>query len=160
MNTIEKIRAEIAKEVEKHYEEWQYVAGLMTAMDIFKKYAEQEPCDDVVSRQAVLDGLKVCLCEEWVKTLFATMVKQLPSVRPQEPKWISVSERLPEEKGVYLVARKNKGFGGKGSFTNHISINVRGYTGGTSRWGKAQCGIVAWMPLPKPYEPQESEVKE
>ena len=78
----------------------------------------------------------------------------------QEPKWIPVSERLPEEKGVYLVARKNKGFGGKGSFTNHISINVRGYTGGTSRWGKDQCGIVAWMPLPKPYEPQERTDKE
>lgn len=37
---LEKIRAEIAKEVENHYEEWQYVAGLMTAKDIFEKYAE------------------------------------------------------------------------------------------------------------------------
>jgi len=41
-----------------------------------------EPCDDAVSREAVLDGLKGCICDEWVKTLFATMVKQLPSVTP------------------------------------------------------------------------------
>lgn len=39
-------------------------------------------CEDAISREAVLDGLKVCICEEWVKTLFATMVKQLPPVTP------------------------------------------------------------------------------
>ena len=51
--------------------------------DTFKKHGiigEQQPCDDAISRKAVLDGLKGCICEEWVKTLFATMVKQLPSV--------------------------------------------------------------------------------
>ena len=37
---------------------------------------------DAISRQAVLDGLKGCMCEDWVKTLFETMVKQLPSVIP------------------------------------------------------------------------------
>lgn len=35
---------------------------------------------DLISRQAAIDGLKGCMCEDWVKTLFATMVKQLPSV--------------------------------------------------------------------------------
>jgi hypothetical protein len=41
----------------------------------------QQPCDDdLIRRDAVFDGLKGCICEEWVKTLFATMVKQLPSV--------------------------------------------------------------------------------
>ena len=57
-----------------------------TLKDIFCmgcEYREQEPCDDAISRQAVLDGLKGCICEEWTKTLFATMVKQLPSVNPQ-----------------------------------------------------------------------------
>ena len=57
-----------------------------TLKDIFCmgcEYREQEPCDDAISRQAVLDGLRGCICDEWVKTLFATMVKQLPSVNPQ-----------------------------------------------------------------------------
>lgn len=44
-------------------------------------------CDDAISRQAVLDGLKGCMCEDWVKTLFATMVKQLPSVTQKSGKW-------------------------------------------------------------------------
>lgn len=42
---------------------------------------------DLISRQAVLDGLKGCMCEDWVKTLFATMVKQLPSVTQKSGKW-------------------------------------------------------------------------
>ena len=42
--TIEKIAEEIAEEVNKHYEEWSFVAGLMTAKDIFEKYADEE-CD-------------------------------------------------------------------------------------------------------------------
>ena len=40
--------------------------------------------DELISREAVLDGLKGCICDEWVKTLFATMVKLLPSVTPTQ----------------------------------------------------------------------------
>ena len=48
-------------------------------------------CDDAISRQAVLDGLKGCMCEDWVKTLFATMVEQLPSVTQKSGKWIDIN---------------------------------------------------------------------
>ena len=67
MTTLEKIKAEIEEEVNKHYEEWSYVAGLMTAKDIFEKYASEEcdrdcehciylecpiePCEDAVDGQ-------------------------------------------------------------------------------------------------------------
>ena len=53
------------------------------AVEMAIKALSQEPCTDAVSREAVLDGLRGCICDEWVKTLFATMVKQLPSVNPQ-----------------------------------------------------------------------------
>lgn len=42
MSVIDQIRAEIAKEVSKHYDEWQYVAGLMTAKDIFENHTKGE----------------------------------------------------------------------------------------------------------------------
>ena len=58
------------------------------ALDMAISALEQEACDDAISRQAVLDGLKGCMCEDWVKTLFATMVKQLPSVTQKSGKWI------------------------------------------------------------------------
>lgn len=46
----------------------------------YKRLLEQQSREDCISRQAAIDGLKGCMCEDWVKTLFATMVKQLPSV--------------------------------------------------------------------------------
>ena len=39
---IKQIKAEIAEEVSKHSDEWQYVAGLMTAKDIFEKHMRGE----------------------------------------------------------------------------------------------------------------------
>ena len=106
MTTLEKIKAEIADEVSKHYEEWQYVARLMTAKDIrelaviFEKYAEQELCDDAISRQAVLDGIEKLKQSPWatdkrngfeyliteaLDIVAHLCVKREPSVRPQEP---------------------------------------------------------------------------
>lgn len=67
MTTLEKIKVEIAKEVEKHYEEWQYVAGLMTAKDIFEKYAEPTTLDKIKAEieksryGLVSDGLDIAL---------------------------------------------------------------------------------------------------
>ena len=69
----------------------------------------------------------------------------------QEPRWIPVSERLPEETGTYLVTLEYKEHG----------------TGITTLWFHGSFGwdlrvadvVVAWMPLPKPYEPKESEEK-
>ena len=67
---------------------------LMTVDEMEREYEKSKAlfhkiveCDDAISRQAVLDGLKGCMCEDWVKTLFATMVKQLPSVTQKSGKW-------------------------------------------------------------------------
>ena len=62
----------------------------------YKRLLEQEPCDDAISREAVLDGLKGCICEEWIKTLFATMVKQLPSVTQKSESVTEFADRCRE----------------------------------------------------------------
>ena len=49
------------------------------------KYAEQEPCDDVVSRQAVLDYLKTNVDDFPDYHEAIEKVLELQSVRPQEP---------------------------------------------------------------------------
>lgn len=66
----------------------------------------------------------------------------------QEPKWIPVSERFPDKEGCYLVTTTG---------TNNDIIDIAYYVEGI--WHKAS-RIKAWMPLPKLYEPQESEDKE
>ncbi len=59
----------------------------------------------------------------------------------QEPRWIPVSERWPDKNGRYLVTVK-QGY-----------ITFGAWVDEAKNWA----GVTAWMPLPKPYEPQESE---
>lgn len=54
----------------------------------------------------------------------------------QKPKWIPVSEKLPEENGGYLVTVK------RGYVTTAL------WVGNAENWKE----VTAWMPLPEPYE--------
>ena len=60
----------------------------------------------------------------------------------QEPRWIPVSEKLPEKNGEYLITGRQG------------AVNKRRYHDGHwySNWS-----VIAWMPLPEPYK-AESEV--
>ena len=72
--------------------------------------------------------------------------------------WIPVSEMLPEESGQYLITVKYK------HVDNYEDIYAEHGEWNGSKWDMfmfGHCGevesILAWMPLPKPYDPQESE---
>lgn len=76
------------------------------------------------------------------------ILKEMPPVTSAQ-KWIPVSERLPEEIGTYLVTLEYKEHG-KG-------ITTLWYHGKQFGWDLRVADVViAWMPLPKAYEPQES----
>ena len=62
--------------------------------------------------------------------------------RLEQTRWIPVSERLPEESKRYVVA------------TKYNDVMTDFYTGEGFLQGD---DIIAWMPLPAPFEPQESE---
>ena len=72
----------------------------------------------------------------------------------EQTRWISVSDRLPEKGGDYLVTIK-----WKGSYSGDVytETNMAVYREKEEEWDCA--GIVAWMPLPEPYK-AESEDKE
>ena len=103
MTTLEKIRAEIEKLRPnlrpEQMTDYDYAMAdvFNDIMQIIDKYAEQEPCSDSVSRQAVLDI--VCGAYEkdgWGESNFYKAIKQLPSVRPQEQtgEWIALENRF------------------------------------------------------------------
>ena len=68
----------------------------------------------------------------------------------QEPKtkWIPVSERLPEETGTYITTLDYGEYG--------LAVGQRYYYGKGLGWAEEDC-VIAWQPLPEPYEPQGSE---
>ena len=90
-------------------------------------------------------------------------LRELPSVTPQEPKWIPVSERLPKIADVYRVTRYYPNnvmnpnylvdacfFDGSNTWYNDNRINhERAYAD----------NVIAWQENPEPYkvDPQESE---
>lgn len=106
-------------------------------------------------------------------TAFNMAIKAL-SVTQKSGKWIPVSERLPKDRDWYLGIFKETDTGWinplpficdyvgcetKATTKEHWIL--RGFTDRDEHidyYFNLEC--VAWMPLPKPYEPQESEDKE
>ena len=74
----------------------------------------------------------------------------------QEPRWIPVSERLPESNGMYLVSElvyslnKPRGYGYE-PIENKVDFVEFSTIDGWRR-AKQLYEVIAWMPLPEPYK--------
>lgn len=105
---------------------------------------------DLISRQAALDVINSelrcgAMTDQCGLETAYDLINDLPSTQP-EPQWIPVSERLPEEYGVYLVTEKY--------FSRYDECEYNAIT--TAYYGEDgfenNYKILAWMPLPEPYE--------
>lgn len=108
-------------------EEMKELNGLAASMGL---YDDKKPC-----KRAVILG---------------KAIKELE----QKPRWIPISENLPEEGGNYLVTNVFEIVKGE----NPVKEVRRDYFCVLSqKWLYEGDNVIAWMPLPKRYEPQESE---
>ena len=121
----------------------------------------KQHCDDCISRQdvnnlveelaRVISDERCCILRG--KRTIMQDILDLPSVIPKEKTgWIPVSERLPEESGDYLVTIKWLGSYSGDAYTE---INIAEYRKKLKEWDCVD--VIAWMPLPAPFESQESE---
>ena len=67
--------------------------------------------------------------------------------------WIPVSERLPEESTAVLIWCPER----KNIYCAYLEEKQWWIFG--AYFQKVTLDVIAWMPLPKPYEPKESEDK-
>ena len=113
--------------------------------------------DDLISRQAAMniaDDIRDCISVDgywaWMERL-----KALPTA---EPRWIPVSEKPKEEKKSYLVCTDD-GYVCEARWTNanrfwsHLETDWHWNALDIPQYSK----IIAWMPLPKPYEEESDE---
>ena len=95
------------------------------------------------------------------------MVADVIKVLEQEPKWIPVSERLPDERKNCLVTFKD-GYVGIMCYAldlyrvdEYDFCTKKGKAGWyeyDSEWGYySRDDIVAWMPLPEPYKAESED---
>ena len=70
----------------------------------------------------------------------------------REPHWIPCSERLPEESGMYLCTCADAGRLMVTLIKWQPKMESWNLTGARTYWK-----VLAWMPLPAPYQPKEDE---
>lgn len=78
------------------------------------------------------------------------------ALEEQEPKWISVSEKLPENSGNYLIT-----YCYQGKIKTQEAVYVKDKE--EDKWYditdvEITLAVISWMPLPEPYKAECEEV--
>lgn len=149
---IEEAIEEINKVFEPAFANY-IITALTEGVTVSDKALEQEPCGDAISREEVMDVLSDSINDDKDYHRAVVLLNNLPSVTPKEKtRWIPVSERLPEVDGEYLATIYDMDEGYKYMDIAELENDIWNY--------KNYIKVLAWMPLPAPFEPQESEDKE
>ena len=88
---------------------------------------------------------------------FVYSIDEQPTV-DAEPHWIPCSERIPED-GTYIVYAPEYRGGSSRSKEHHNGVMFAAFKSGKwsiehGYYSRPNC-VIAWMPLPKPYEVEE-----
>ena len=121
-----------------------------------------EVLKDIVSKPMLYSNHIIGACRVALASLETDEAYQLEFERtttPQEPRWIPISERLPQEAFGCLVTVIDTDVHTQEEFENILPYFV-GYDGESETWNDADgesipFEVIAWMPLPQPYREVE-----
>lgn len=105
--------------------------------------------DDLITRQVVIDELHKYFTDGFEQDRWWNSTQVLCAIKncPPACEWIPVTERLPEERGTYLVSGKWANEDGEVWICEFKRLYNWGWC------NKADRPVVrAWMPLPEPYK--------
>lgn len=168
------------KEAIKNIKEHCYFASLIPqakeALDVAIKALEQDPCEDAISRQTVIDAIEddnrnghySCFASNNDAECFKQIIRDLPSVHSKQ-KWIPVSERLPDNdcecwvtvtfvSGMRNIVNSCNYTNDLYDLDKYAFENRKGGSGFynyDSEYGYYEIyDVIAWMPYfePKPYK--------
>lgn len=132
-------------------------SNVLNAMDCVSRQAaidEIDVCAELLRR--VLDDANIVGAERekyrWGLGLIESCIfdmKELQSVHPI-PKWIPVTERLPEKDGMYLVS-----ISPSSRLEKRVDTDFYSHFGIWQIYGKF---VTAWIPLPEPYRKEAEDV--
>ena len=124
--------------------------------------------DRLISEQAVIESIEFFQMNPQHFD-FVNLIDDIKDIPSAEPRWIPVSERLPEVNQRVLVTSYGRvcyammtsadGNSGHPVFRLQDSLNKRVVCETTVHSEFTTSRIIAWMPLPEPYK-TESEDKE
>lgn len=140
----------IDQEIQTWENECQSKHPIKEALHAARKALEQKPCEDAVSRTEVLKLVRFNAFH--VKSQIKA-IENMPSVTPQESRWIPVTERLPDREeyiannGRFIVSD------GERSYSEYFDIYDKECLGEPTMYGfRVDRVVAAWMPLPEPYK--------
>lgn len=125
------------------------------AITVFKAFMDNPLFSDVHKAAFNIAIHDIKQRHDWdINNLILINKDNYESQEPKTGQWIPVSERLPEKEGRYLTTILNE-------YDNELRyIMTCDYFSNGSWCPDDECAssnVIAWMPLPKLYEPQESE---
>lgn len=129
--------------------------------------------NDLISRNAAIEAITnyaKFLWDNYHETChLAGMIDTIDALPTAEPRWIPVTEGLPEEDTDVLISYRYKE--GEGD-TSHVYIDITSYgdmyfggrkVKGAKHWRPpfeyftSNYEVIAWMPLPKPWKEKKDD---
>ena len=117
---------------------------------------------DLISRADAIDAVaKLCVdgykakVDGYFIPLTDALINTLSSLSSAEAEWIPCSERLPGDSGEYLVTIP---LDEDETYVNVFMFHKGKFYEDDAEWGATYYDdVLAWQPLPKPYEGGDSE---